>query len=65
MKSENSLGKIENIIVENLIYKIRGMQVMLDSDVAFFFKVETKKLNQQVKRNQNRFPNDFCFKLNS
>lgn len=65
MKPENLPEKIDEKIVENLIYEIRGMQVMLDSDVAFFFKVETKKLNQQVKRNQNRFPNDFCFKLNS
>ena len=65
MKFENQLEKNENKIVENLIYEIRGMQVMLDSDVAFFFKVETGKLNQQVKRNQSRFPDDFCFKLNS
>lgn len=65
MKPEYLPEKIDEKIVENLIYEIRGMQVMLDSDVAFFFNVETKKLNQQVKRNQNRFPNDFCFKLNS
>ena len=65
MKPENLPEKIDEKIVENLIYKIRGMQVMLDTDVAFFFKVETGKLNQQVKRNQSRFPDDFCFKLNS
>lgn len=65
MKSENSLEKIENKIVEKLIYEIRGMQVMLDSDVAFFFEVEPRILNQAMKRNKNRFPGDFCFKLNS
>lgn len=38
---------------------------MLDSDVAYFFGVETKYLNRQMKRNIERFPEDFCFKLNS
>ena len=38
---------------------------MLDNDVAFFFGVETKRLNEQMKRNTDRFPEDFCFKLNS
>ena len=64
MKSENSLEKIENKIVENLIYEIRGMQVMLDSDVASCFNVTTKRLNEQMRRNIDRFPKDFCFKLN-
>ena len=48
----------------NLIYEVRGMQVMLDSDVAFFFGEKTERINQQMKRNLNRFPEDFCFKLN-
>ena len=56
--------KYENEIKE-LIYEFRGKQVILDSDLANLFEVETKKLNQQVKRNINRFPEDFCFKLNS
>ena len=51
--------------IEDCIYTIRGQQVMIDSDIAEFFGVETKKLNQQMKRNLNRFPDDFCFKLNS
>ena len=59
----NSL--IKNDEIENKIYTIRGHQVMLDSDVATFFGVETRILNQQVKRNILRFPTDFCFKLNS
>ena len=37
---------------------------MLDSDIAVLFNVETRKLNQQVRRNLNRFPEDFCFQLN-
>ena len=63
MKPENLPEKIDEKIVENLIYEIRGMQVMLDSDVAFFFQVETKIVNKAMKRNQNRFPEDFCFQL--
>ena len=55
----------EETLIENKIYTIRGKQVMLDSDVAFYFQVETKRLNQQMLRNKNRFPEEFCFKLNS
>lgn len=51
--------------IEECIYNIRGQQVMLDSDIASFFKVETKALNRQMKRNISRFPGDFCFQLNS
>lgn len=51
--------------IENLIYEIRGKQVMLDSDIAFFFETETGNLNKQMKRNKNRFPEEFCFQLNS
>ena len=54
---------INNIKIENLIYDIRGKQVMLASDVAKLYQVETKALNQVVKRNLNRFPEDFCFQL--
>ena len=52
---------IENI--KNLIYTIRGKQVMLDSDVAMLYHYETKKINQTVKRNIERFPEKFCFQL--
>ena len=58
------LETIKNKKIENCIFEIRGMQVMLDSDVAYFYGIETKKLNQQMKRNRERFPDDFCFKLN-
>lgn len=54
---------INDIKIENLIYEVRGKQVMLASDVAKLYQVETKVLNQAVKRNLNRFPEDFCFQL--
>ncbi len=56
----------ENITLEtiqNLIYEIRGVKVMLDVDLAQLYKVETKVLNQSVKRNIKRFPKDFLFQL--
>ena len=54
--------EIENI--KNLIYTIRGKQVMLDSDIAMLYHCETKYVNRVVKRNIERFPEEFCFKLN-
>ena len=50
--------------IRNLIYTIRGKQVMLDSDLAALYQVETKNLNKAVKRNNERFPVSFCFQLN-
>ena len=49
--------------IRNLIYSIRGKQVMLDSDLASLYQVETKNLNKAVKRNIERFPASFCFQL--
>ncbi len=49
--------------IENLIHLVRGQQVMLDSDLALLYGVETKALNQAVKRNLDRFPEDFMFQL--
>ena len=57
----NEIIEKEEIKVENLIYEIRGKQVMLDSDVAMLFGYETKYLNRQVQRNINRFPENYCF----
>ena len=54
---------IDSINIESLICVIRGQQVMLDSDLAMLYGVETKALNQAVKRNINRFPEDFMFQL--
>ena len=53
----------DSINIESLIRIIRGQQVMLDSDLAMLYGVETKRLNEQVKRNINRFPKDFMFQL--
>lgn len=50
--------------IENKILVIRGQQVMLDRDLAELYGVETKVLNQAVKRNIERFPEQFCFQLN-
>lgn len=72
MNEENSIELINKELngvaygkedIKNLIYTIRVKQVMLDSDVAMLYHNETKKINQAVKRNINRFPDRFCFKL--
>ena len=55
----------KELLIEDMIYEIRGVQVMLSSDVAKLYEVETKVLNQTIKRNINRFPNTFCFQLTS
>jgi len=49
--------------IQNMIYVVRGQKVMLDSDLAKLYGVETKRLNEQVRRNQKRFPDDFMFQL--
>lgn len=49
--------------IESLIFNIRGVQVMLDRDLAMLYGVPTKRLNEQVKRNIERFPEDFMFQL--
>ena len=60
---ENNLINANNEDIKNLIYTVRGKQVMLDSDVAKLYHYETKKINQTVKRNFERFPEKFCFQL--
>ena len=50
--------------IKNLIYTIRGKQVRIDSDVANIYHCETKYVNRVVKRNIERFPEEFCFQLN-
>ena len=54
---------ITETTIKNLIYVIRGQQVMLDKDLAFLYQVETGALNRAVKRNIKRFPESFCFQL--
>ena len=55
------MDELQNI--QNLIYSIRGQRVMLDFDLAMLYEVETRSLNQSVKRNIKRFPKDFMFQL--
>ena len=50
-------------IIQNKIYEIRGMRVMLDFDLSELYEIETKVLKQSVRRNLNRFPKDFMFEL--
>ena len=63
---ENKLliqNEISNEEIKNLIYTIRGKQVMLDSDVAMLYHYPTKRINEAVNRNKQRFPQNFCFQL--
>ncbi len=59
----NEIIEKESVVIENMIYEIRGVQVMLSSDVAKLYKVETKRINEVIKRNISRFPESFCFQL--
>jgi phage regulator Rha-like protein len=59
----NELMEQEELRIENMIYEIRGKQVMFSSDIAKLYDVEPKILNQTIKRNANRFPESFCFQL--
>ena len=52
---------INEIIIKNLIYVVRGQQVMLNNDLTFLYQVETGALNRVVKRNIKRFPESFVF----
>ena len=57
------MNELKEIKIENLIYEIRGKQVMLDSDLAKLYKVETKRINEAVKNNPEKFPERFSWKL--
>lgn len=59
----NEITEKENVVIENMIYEIRGVQVMLSSDVARLYQVETRRINEVIKRNISRFPESFCFQL--
>jgi phage regulator Rha-like protein len=50
-------------VIHSKIFEVRGQKVMLDFDLAMLYEVETKRINEQVKRNNDRFPQDFMFKL--
>ena len=59
------MGEMNLAKIEKMIYVIRGQKVMLDSDLAKLYEVENKRLLEQVKRNQERFPDDFMFECDS
>lgn len=63
MTKKQTLAILSDDIVVNKIYVIRNQKVMLDSDLAELYGVETKVLNQAIKRNADRFPEDFMFQL--
>ena len=56
---------IPDEIILNKIYYIRNKKILLDSDIAMLYGVETRRLNEQVKRNITRFPSDFMFQLSN
>ncbi len=62
-RGELSIVKNETENIKNLIYTIRGKQVMLDSDVAMLYHYENRNVNKAMKRNIERFPEDFCFQI--
>ena len=69
MAKKNEIAKVDTATIqpveqiESLILTIRGKQVILDRDLARLYGVETRRLNEQVRRNMERFPEDFMFQL--
>ena len=61
----NSITLINEEKIENMIYEIRGKQVMLDSDLAQLYRVETKRINEAVRNNHQKFPERFSFLLSN
>ena len=59
----NEIIKKDNVIIEDIIYEIRGKEVMLDVDIAKLYQVETKRVNEAVKNNPDKFPERFSWLL--
>ena len=59
----NKVIELSTIDIQKLVYEIRGKQIMIDSDLAMLYNVETGNLNRAMKRNIARFPEEFCFQL--
>ena len=59
----NEIIEKEKIIIEDMIYEVRGVQVMLDSDIAKLYHVEAKRVNEAVKNNPDKFPKRFSWVL--
>ena len=64
-KNELLFNELNEENLESMIYEIRGERVMLDFDLARIYGYETRRFNEQVKRNKSKFPNDFMFQLTS
>lgn len=62
-KNESAITLSGDAQIRDMIYTVRGQQVMLDSDLAELYEVETGALNRAAKRNEDRFPEDFRFRL--
>lgn len=63
MAEDKNIVVVQSRDIQNMIYSVRGKHVMLDSDLAELYKVTTGRLNEQVKRNLNRFTSQFMFQL--
>ncbi|MGI6535328.1 MAG: ORF6N domain-containing protein [Eggerthellaceae bacterium] len=63
VEGETAIAPSSDVQIRDMIYTVRGQQVMLDSDLAKLYGVETKVLNQAVTRNPSRFPEQFCFRV--
>lgn len=63
MAEDKNLVIVHNKEIQSMIYTFRGRQVMIDRDLAYLYNVETKALNQAVKRNISRFPESFRFQI--
>ena len=61
----NEIIEKENIVIENMIYEVRGVQVMLDCDIAKLYQVETKRINEAVKNNPDKFPERYSFVISN
>ena len=59
----NDLIVKDEVMIENLIYEVRGKQVMLDSDLARLYETKTKRINEAIYRNKEKFPERFCFRI--
>ena len=61
--NSNEIIEKDTIVVEDMIYEVRGVEVMLDSDLAKLYQVETKRINEAVKNNPDKFPVRYYFRL--
>lgn len=59
----NSVIIKDEVVIEKLIYEVRGKYVMLDSDLARLYETETKRINEAIYRNKEKFPERFCFRI--